>query len=39
MRRNLVLFFDENGSEVVFNAGQTWIEIVPEGTKVDFDEK
>lgn len=30
-------YFDkETGEEVSFNRGQTWIEIVPEGNKVDF---
>lgn len=35
-REDRMRFFSEKGEEIVFNAGQTWIEIVPEGTEVNF---
>ncbi|MEK7606788.1 MAG: DUF3048 domain-containing protein [Patescibacteria group bacterium] len=36
-REERMRFFDDKGLEVVFNAGQMWIEIVPEGMKVEFE--
>lgn len=35
-REDRMRFFDEKGGEIVFNAGQTWVEIVPEGYNVEF---
>jgi hypothetical protein len=29
-------FYDENGEEIKFNPGVTWIEVVPIGTEVEF---
>lgn len=31
---NRTRFYDSNGNEIVFNAGSTWIEVVPKGTEV-----
>lgn len=33
---SLIRFYDEADEEIAFNRGQTWIEIVPEGNKVEY---
>jgi len=35
-RYKRTLFYEENGKEITFNRGQTWIQVVPEGTKVNY---
>ena len=34
-RENRTKFFDESGSEIVFNRGQTWICVLPQGTEIN----
>ncbi|HTM69195.1 MAG TPA: DUF3048 domain-containing protein [Candidatus Binatia bacterium] len=35
-RTSRTRFYDASGNQIRFNAGQTWIEVVPTGTKVDY---
>ena len=32
-------FYDKNGEEVVFNPGQTWIEVTTQGTNINYEEE
>jgi hypothetical protein len=33
-RETRIRFYNQEGKEIVFNRGQTWIQVVPEGTQV-----
>jgi len=35
-RTDMLRFFDLKGDEIEFNRGQTWVEIVPVGTEIDY---
>ncbi len=35
-RTSRTRFYDASGNQITFNAGTTWIEVVPEDAKVDF---
>ncbi|MBL7159331.1 DUF3048 domain-containing protein [Candidatus Microgenomates bacterium] len=35
-RTSRTKFYDSQGAEVEFNQGQIWIEVLPDGTKVDY---
>jgi hypothetical protein len=33
-RTTRIKFYDDKGAEITFNRGQTWIQVVPDGTEV-----
>lgn len=37
--RDQIIYFDSNGEEVEINPGQTWIQVVPNGTEINYEDE